>query len=118
MSRQPRTSQEKLTELSKRLDDYERQKEEPSVRPKPRPVESSKAGMSKVVLILGLCFIWTCNLGVITIQIAAMTGAIDFDGALPTWGEVVEQLFVGLLFSAAWLAFYRFRSRAPRAPRS
>lgn len=72
--------------------------------------------MSKVALVFALCFVWVCNLGVIMLQIAAMTGAIQFEGALPTWGEVVEQVFVGLLFSTALIAFYKFKNRTRRAP--
>lgn len=74
--------------------------------------------MSKLALVLGLCFVWACNLGVITIQIAAMTGSIAFEGPLPTWGEVAEQVFVGLLFSGALIVFYKFKNRTPRAPRA
>jgi hypothetical protein len=74
--------------------------------------------MSKIALILGLCFVWACNLGVIAIQIAAMTGSIEFEGTLPTWGEVVEQVFVGLLFSGALIVFYKFRNRPLRAWRA
>ncbi len=118
MSRRPPTSQEKLTELSQRLDDYDRRKQEPPARPKPSAVVITKGGMSKLALVLWLCFIWAANLGVITIQIAAMTGTIGFDGPLPTWGEVVEQVLVGLLFSTGLIVFYKFRNRTPRAPRA
>ena len=116
MSQLPPSSQEKLAELSKRLDDHDRQNQEPPARPGPRPAVGPKVGMSKVAVVLGLCFIWACNLGVITIQIAAMTGNIAFEGTLPTWGEVVEQVFVGLLFSGALMVFYKFKNRTPRAP--
>ena len=117
MSQRPPTSREKLKELSKRLDDYDRQKQEGPERPRLRPVERPKAGMSKVALVLWLCFVWACNLGVIAIQIGAMTGIIGIEGALPTWGEVVEQVFLGLLFSLGLVIFYKFANRTPRAPR-
>lgn len=72
--------------------------------------------MSKLALILWLCFVWAANLGVLTLQIAAMMGTIGFDGPLPTWGEVVEQVLVGLLFSTALFLFYKFRNRTASAP--
>ena len=74
--------------------------------------------MSKVALTLGLCFVWACNLGVIILQIAAITKIIGFEGTLPTWGDVVEQICVGLLFSGGLLAFYKFNNRMPHAPRA
>ena len=116
MSRPPSTSQEKLTERSQRLDDYDRRKQEPPAQPKPNAVEITKGGISKLALVLWLCFIWVANLGVITLQIAAMTGTIGLDGPPPTWGEVVEQLLLGLLFSTGLIIFYKFRNRTPRAP--
>lgn len=117
MPQRPPTSQEKLTELSKRLDDFDRQKREHPARPKPRPVVGPNAGMSKVALVLWLCFVWACILGVIILHIAAITGVMGFKGPLPTWGEVVEQVLVGLLFSAGLITFYKFLNRTPRAPR-
>jgi hypothetical protein len=71
--------------------------------------------MRKFVLITGLCFIAACDTGVIVLQILAITGAIRFEGDLPTWGDVAEQVVVGALFAAAWIGFYKFMNRKPRS---
>lgn len=72
--------------------------------------------MSKVTIVLCLCFVWACNTGVIALQILAITGVTNVDGPPSTWGDLAEQVFLGLFLSAALVAFYKFKNRKPRDP--